>query len=107
MGHEPKVSLGANLVRTTSDNGHRFQPRRFLIRAILGLMQCKQIASYSITSSARARSEVDLRTERRAVHLLKEILGSYGCLSKFESTFTMALFRSPFFETSVMAKCFA
>jgi hypothetical protein len=51
QGHGPKVSLGANLVRTTSDNRHQFQPRRFLSRACaearksglaVGQVQCSE-----------------------------------------------------------------
>jgi hypothetical protein len=36
-GHEPKVSLGANLVGATSDSRHRLQARGFLSRAMSGL----------------------------------------------------------------------
>jgi hypothetical protein len=42
--HRPKTSLRANPVRTTSDNRHRFQPRRFLSRARCSLMHCNKQA---------------------------------------------------------------
>jgi hypothetical protein len=64
LGHEPKVSLRANPVRTTSDNGHRLRPRRFLSRVINGHRGVLTGVKQTATNGRRSQYREQVSTSR-------------------------------------------